>query len=167
MTLYDTLRHHWLAQKSEGREWGVGSVLVDSAFLGRPDFQSSGPKTLILKVSEQFGAKSGAPQTQIQRPRIQRPILGPLKKFQRDSKSVVLYKGGFGGCAFMPCIGYTWKAHVPSLSLLSLEFFGPYPQYGWHFPEEIPEKFRKDPGNALRAFPGIPLESTAGMPQTL
>ena len=29
------------------------------------------------------------------------------------------------------------------------------------------EKFRKDPGNALRAFPGIPLESTAGMPQTL
>ena len=26
--------------------------------------------------------------------------------------------------------------------------FGPYPQYGWDFPEEIPEKFRKDPGNA-------------------
>ena len=45
--------------------------------------------------------------------------------------------------------------------------FGPYPQYGWDFPEEIPEKFWKDPGNALRAFPGIPFESTAGMPQTL
>ena len=44
---------------------------------------------------------------------------------------------------------------------------GPYPQYGWDFPEKIPEKFRKDPGNALRAFPGISLESTAGMPQTL
>ena len=44
---------------------------------------------------------------------------------------------------------------------------GPYPQYGWDFPEEIPEKFRKDPGNALRAFPGMSLESTAGMPQTL
>ena len=43
---------------------------------------------------------------------------------------------------------------------------GPYPQYGWHFPE-IPEKFRKDPGNALRVFPGIPVESTAGLPQTL
>ena len=43
---------------------------------------------------------------------------------------------------------------------------GPYPQYGWDFPEEIPEKFRKDPGNALRAFPGILVESTAGMPQT-
>ena len=27
------------------------------------------------------------------------------------------------------------------------------------------KKFRKDPGNALRAFPGIPLESTAGIPQ--
>ena len=24
-------------------------------------------------------------------------------------------------------------------------YAGPYPQYGWHFPEEIPEKFRKDP----------------------
>ena len=38
---------------SEGREWGVGSVVVESAFLGRPDFQSRGPKTLILKG---FGA---------------------------------------------------------------------------------------------------------------
>ena len=44
---------------------------------------------------------------------------------------------------------------------------GPHPQYGWDFPEEIPEKLRKDPGNALRAFPGILLGSTAGMPQTL
>ena len=44
---------------------------------------------------------------------------------------------------------------------------GPHPQYGWDFPEEIPEEFRKDPGNALRAFPGIPVESTAGIPQTL
>ena len=46
-------------------------------------------------------------------------------------------------------------------------FIRPHPQYGWDFPEEIPEKFRKDPGNALRAFPGIPLESTAGIPQAL
>ena len=36
-------------------------------------------------------------------------------------------------------------------------FTGSHPQYGWEVPEEIPEKFRKDPGNALRAFPGIPL----------
>ena len=42
------------------------------------------------------------------------------------------------------------------LSVLKL---GHTPKYGWDFPEEI---FRKDPGNALRAFPGIPLESTAG-----
>ena len=41
----------------------------------------------------------------------------------------------------------------------------PYPQYGWNLPEEIPENFRKDSGNALRAFPGIPLESTAGTPK--
>ena len=46
-------------------------------------------------------------------------------------------------------------------------FLWAYPQYGWDFPEEIPEKLRKDPGNALSAFPGISLESTAGMPQTL
>ena len=67
----------------------------------------------------------------------------------------------------------------PFLELFTLKLFmahrwlrlkvkiGPHPQYGWDFPEEIPEKFRKDPGNALRAFPGIPVESTAGMPQTL
>ena len=41
----------------------------------------------------------------------------------------------------------------------------PHPQYGWDFPEGIPEEFF--PGNALRAFPGILVESTAGMPQTL
>ena len=48
-----------------------------------------------------------------------------------------------------------------------MQKLGPYPQYGWDFPEEIPENIRKDPGNALRAFPGIPLKSTAGIPQTL
>ena len=45
--------------------------------------------------------------------------------------------------------------------------FRPHPQYGWDFPEEIPEKLRKDTGNDLRAFPGIPVKSTAGIPQTL
>ena len=44
---------------------------------------------------------------------------------------------------------------------------GPHRQYGWDFPERIPEKFRKDSGNALREFPGIPLESTAGIPPAL
>ena len=50
---------------------------------------------------------------------------------------------------------------------LSFLTSGQYPQYGWDFPEEIPEEFRKDPGNALRPFPGISLESKAGIPQTL
>ena len=43
---------------------------------------------------------------------------------------------------------------------------GPHPLYGWDFPE-VPEKFLKDAGNALRAFPGMSLESTAGIPQAL
>ena len=38
----------------------------------------------------------------------------------------------------------------------SYTYTGPYPQYGWDCPEEIPDKFRKDPGNALRAFPECP-----------
>ena len=77
--------------KSEGRKWGVGSVVVESAFLGRPDFQSRGPQTLILKgFGAILGPKSGAPQTQIQRPWIQCPILGPLSKVESrniDSES--------------------------------------------------------------------------------
>ena len=44
---------------------------------------------------------------------------------------------------------------------------GHAPSTAGTFREEIPEKFRKDPGNALRAFPGTPLESTAGIPKTL
>ena len=44
---------------------------------------------------------------------------------------------------------------------------GHTPSTAGDFPEEFPEKFRKDPGNALRAFPGIPFESTAGIAQTL
>ena len=49
--------------ESEGREWGVGSVVVECAFLGHPDFQSRGPpKPLFWRVSERFGAKIwGAP----------------------------------------------------------------------------------------------------------
>ena len=55
--------------------------------------------------------------------------------------------------------------YVELVFLLSM--YWATPQYGWDFPEEIPENFRKDPGNALRVFPGIPLESTAGIPQAL
>ena len=56
--------------------------------------------------------------------------------------------------------------HCKTLYLRQFDNLWAMPRYGWDFPEEIPEEFRKDPGNALRAFPGIPLESTAGMPQT-
>ena len=45
---------------------------------------------------------------------------------------------------------------------------GPHPQYGWDFPEEIPEKFRNFfPETLSERFLGLSLESTAGMPQTL
>ena len=35
-----------MSQHSEGQEWGFGSVVVESAFVGCPDFQSRGPETL-------------------------------------------------------------------------------------------------------------------------
>ena len=41
----------------------------------------------------------------------------------------------------------------------------PYPQYGWDFPEEILEKFWKDPGNALRVFPEFPPKVRLGPPK--
>ena len=64
---------------SEGGEWGVGSVVVESAFSGRPDFQSRAAQNPYFEgFGGDLGQKSGAPQAQIQRPRIQRPILGPL-----------------------------------------------------------------------------------------
>ena len=49
------------------------------AFLGRPDFQSRGPKIHILKGFGAFGRKIGAPQKRENQPRrIQPPILGTL-----------------------------------------------------------------------------------------
>ena len=66
---------------------------------------------------------------------------------------------------------FALKASVALRNGSSLErcvlLLGEHPQYGWDFPEEIPEKFGISSGNALRACPGISLESTAGMPQTL
>ena len=44
---------------------------------------------------------------------------------------------------------------------------GHTPSTAGTFRKKFRKKFRKDTGNALRAFPGIPVESTAGMPQTL
>ena len=66
--------------ESGGREWGVRSVVL--AFSRLPDFQPRGPKLLVLKGLGTFGLKIGAPQKrQIQRRRIQPPILGPLNPF--------------------------------------------------------------------------------------
>ena len=67
---------------------GVGSVVVELAFLGRPDFQSRGPKIVVLKGLGTSGRKIGAPQKrQIQPRRIQPPILGPLTfgRFDMDN----------------------------------------------------------------------------------
>ena len=47
------------AQEIEGREWGAESVVVGSAFLGRPHLHSGGPKTLLLKGLEISGAEVG------------------------------------------------------------------------------------------------------------
>ena len=53
--------------------------MLNLRFLGRPDFQSRGPQNPNFEgLWSDLGQKSGAPQTQIQRPQIQRPILGPL-----------------------------------------------------------------------------------------
>ena len=44
-------------------------------------------------------------------------------------------------------------------------FHGPYPQYGWDFPEEIPEKFRKDPGTLSERFLEFPSRVRLGCPK--
>ena len=37
--------------------------------------------------------------------------------------------------------------------------FGPYPQYAWDFPEEIPEKFRETPWKLSDSKPPVPMKS--------
>ena len=61
------------------REWGVGSVVVGSAFGVPQIFAPNRTETRQNKGLGVSGLKIGAPQIQIQRPRIQRPILGPLR----------------------------------------------------------------------------------------
>ena len=63
-----------------------------------------------------------------------------------DSPDHALLGARYVGFAQVPNVGF---AQVPNDS---------YPRYGWDFPEEILEKVRKDPGNALRSFPGTPRE---------
>ena len=56
---------------------------------------------------------------------------------------------------------------APIVSRVSVGRMGHAPSTAGTFRKKFRQKFRKDPGNALRAFPGIPLESTAGTPQAL
>ena len=60
-----------------------------------------------------------------------------------------------------------WSFNVRKDCLSKVEECWAIPPVSWDFPEEFPEKFRKDPGNALRAFPEIRLKSTGGIPQAL
>ena len=75
---------------SEDREWGVGSVFVGSAF-GAP--QISAPNRSETLRNKGFGGLSTknwhTPKTQIQRPRIQRPILGPLNVRIPEKKNMI------------------------------------------------------------------------------
>ena len=73
---------------------GVDPSWLDLAFLGRPDFQSRGPKILILKGFGTSGRKFGAPQKrQIQPRQIQPPILGPLSGPQIRACLILSDKG--------------------------------------------------------------------------
>ena len=48
---------------SEGREWCIGYVVVESSFLGRPNSQARGPETLILKgFGSIWGKHLGCPK---------------------------------------------------------------------------------------------------------
>ena len=92
------------------------------------------------------------------------------RKTKKARKSKKARIGGSGKCIkdSRDCYGGSFKG--PDSGLVFL--FCPFWDFLWAIPpvrlglsEDILEKFRKDPGNALRAFPGIPLGSTAGIPK--
>ena len=89
---------------SEGQECGVGSVVVRSAFFGVHRFSVQRPPNPYFEgFRSDLGQKSGAPQTQIQRRRIQRAIPGPLIK--GVSKSYCLQRESVCVCVCLqaPC----------------------------------------------------------------
>ena len=55
-------------------------------------------------------------------------------------------------------------AKTQTESALGWGFIGPLPQYSLDFPEEIPEEFRKDPGNTFR-FLEFPSRVRLGSPK--
>ena len=70
-------------KKSEGRKWGVGSVVIEfGVFGGAPIFRPEVPNPL----KQVLDGNRGAPKTPIQPRRIQPPIHGPLKKGFRPGK---------------------------------------------------------------------------------
>ena len=119
-----------LIQRAENG--GLDPPWLNLAFLGRPDFQSRDPKTLILKGLGASGGKIGAPQKrQIQPRRIQPPILGPLidrndiahlgawnsrfrrerYKVSRESRDVDALRFRAFPVLCMPCL-LTWKLRL-------------------------------------------------------
>ena len=62
------------------REWAMDPWSLNLRFWGAPIFSPEVPNPCFEGFQSNLGQKSGAPQTQIQRPRIQRPIVGPLIK---------------------------------------------------------------------------------------
>ena len=77
----------------------------------------------------------------------------PYQRAWKMSQTVGVQNNFWGGCH---------SRSYPPPPCFSFPMARPYPQYGWAFPDEIPEKFWKASGNALRAFPGIPLRVRLG-----
>ena len=73
-----SLRPEIACHDSEGREWGIGSVVVNLCFWGALIFSPEAQNPYFEGLRSDLGQTSGASQTPIQQPRIQRPILGSL-----------------------------------------------------------------------------------------
>ena len=76
----------WADFSSEGREWEVGSVVVEFGVFGAPQFSLRRSQNPLKEVFWDVGTENrGAPKRQIQPRRIQPPILGPLISFLRQA----------------------------------------------------------------------------------
>ena len=94
---------------SEGREWGVRSMVVESAFLGRPGLKK-GPKTLVLKG---FGAIWGK---DLGRPKNADPATTDPMPHSRPSDlncKTALFVS-FAPSAFRSASGKHWKSESAS-----------------------------------------------------
>ena len=149
-------RTHWVLRQTRWVLRETRWVRVYTQTIGWKELTEFAPRNSVSpeKLTE-FGVWNRTPRNRIR----------PVPEVWGSCFWGYHYQNVFWGGVLWTCqsllSGTAWVACT--ISFCSM----PYPQYGWHFPEEIPEKFWKDPGNALRAFPGIPVESTAGMPQTL